>query len=89
VDLFRSEWIHRGLLVKFKLEVGITREELIRVGQNSRRASGAEYLVANTLDMVDGADAGAFLLGDAGEEWVKRDELPARLARLVREAGKL
>jgi phosphopantothenate-cysteine ligase len=84
VDLFRTEWAHRGLLVKFKLEVGITREELIRIGQASRRASGAEYLVANTLDMVEGPDAGAFLLSDAGEEWVNRDALPSRLVELVR-----
>jgi phosphopantothenate---cysteine ligase (CTP) len=89
VDLFRTEWKHRGLLVKFKLEVGISREELVRIGQASRRASGAEYLVANTLDMVEGPDAGAFLLGDAGEEWVRRDELPARLARVVRERAQL
>ena len=84
VDLFRTEWGHRGLLVKFKLEVGVSCDDLIRIGQASRRASGADYLVANTLDMVEGASAGAFLLGDGGEEWVPRDELPARLARLVR-----
>jgi phosphopantothenoylcysteine synthetase/decarboxylase len=84
VDLFRTEWRHRGLLVKFKLEVGVGRDDLLRIGQASRRASGADYLVANTLDMVDGPGAGAFLLGDAGEEWVPRDALPDRLVRLVR-----
>jgi phosphopantothenate---cysteine ligase (CTP) len=84
VDLFRTEWKHRGLLVKFKLEVGIDNDELIRIGQSSRKASGAEYLVANTLEMVDGPAAGAFLLSDAGEEWVPRDQLPRRLADVVR-----
>ena len=84
VDLFRTEWGHRGLLVKFKLEVGVPRDELIRIGQASRRASGADYLVANTLDMVGGPSAGAFLLGDALEEWVPRDALPSRLVALVR-----
>lgn len=83
VDLFRTRWQHTGLLVKFKLEVGIARDELIRIGQASRRASGAEYLVANTLDMVDGPDAGAFLLSDAGEEWIPRAALAARMAKLV------
>ena len=83
VDLFRTEWAFRGLLVKFKLEVGIARDELVRVGQASRLASGADYLVANTLDMVDGPGAGAILLGEAGEEWVPRDELPTRLVRLA------
>jgi phosphopantothenoylcysteine synthetase/decarboxylase len=83
VDLFRTEWNHRGVLVKFKLEVGIGKDDLIRIGQASRVASGADYLVANTLDMVEGPGAGAFLLSDNGEEWVPRDELPARLVRLV------
>jgi phosphopantothenoylcysteine synthetase/decarboxylase len=83
VDLFRSEWGYRGLLVKFKLEVGISREKLIEIGQASRRASAADYLVANTLEMVDGEGAGAYLLSENDAEWVKRDDLPARLARLV------
>lgn len=85
VDLFRKDWGYRGLLVKFKLEVGLTRDELIRIGQASRLSSGAEYLVANTLDMVEGAGAGAFLLSDSGSEWVPRGDLPARLQKLVVE----
>lgn len=85
IDLFRTEWKYSGLLVKFKLEVGISKDELIRIGQASRKASHAEYLVANTLDMVEGPDAGAFLLSDKGEEWVRRDDLPARLVRVVSE----
>jgi phosphopantothenoylcysteine synthetase/decarboxylase len=83
IDLFRGEWAYRGLLVKFKLEVGITREQLIEIGQASRRHSGADYLVANTLEMVEGEGAGAYLLSDASVEWVPRDVLPARLAKLV------
>jgi phosphopantothenoylcysteine synthetase/decarboxylase len=85
VDLFRREWNHRGILVKFKLEVGISPEELIRIGQASRLGSGAEYLVANTLEMVEGPRAGAYLLSDGGSEWVPRDTLPGRMVRLVRE----
>jgi phosphopantothenate-cysteine ligase/phosphopantothenoylcysteine decarboxylase/phosphopantothenate--cysteine ligase len=89
VDLFRSEWNHRGLLFKFKLEVGVTAEELIRIGQASRRSSGAEYLVANTLDMVEGPSAGAFVLSDEGDEWVPRDFLRSRLADIVGKRLKL
>ncbi|MDB5295689.1 MAG: phosphopantothenate--cysteine ligase [Phycisphaerales bacterium] len=85
VDLFRGALGYRGLLVKFKLEVGIDREALIRVGQSSRRASGADYLVANTLDMVAGPSAGAYLLGDETAEWVPRGELPDRLRRLAED----
>lgn len=84
VDLFRTEWGHRGLLVKFKLEVGVDTAELLRIGEASRRASGADYLVANTLEMVDGAAAGAYLLSDGGSEFVPRGELPQRLLALVR-----
>jgi phosphopantothenoylcysteine synthetase/decarboxylase len=85
VDLFRTEWGYRGLLVKFKLEVGVGRDDLVRIGQSSRIASGADYLVANTLDMVGGPEAGAYLLGETVEEWVPREQLPARLARLARD----
>jgi len=86
VDLFRHEWGHCGLLVKFKLEVGIGVEELIRIGQPSRAASGADYLVANTLDMLEGDKAGAYLLSEQGSEWLPRAELAPRMARLAREA---
>jgi phosphopantothenoylcysteine synthetase/decarboxylase len=85
VDLFRKQWNYQGLLVKFKLEVGISGDELIRIGQASRLASGAQYLVANTLDMVEGSDSGAYLLSDRGAEWVPRAQLPTRMARLVGE----
>jgi hypothetical protein len=85
VDLFRKEWGHEGLLFKFKLEVGIGRDELLRIGRASRSASGANYLVANTLDMVEGENAGAFLLSEDGEEFVPRAALAARLCELVRK----
>jgi phosphopantothenate---cysteine ligase (CTP) len=85
VDLFRSKWGYSGLLVKFKLEVGIAPEQLIQIGQASRKASGANFLVANTLEMVEGERAGAYLLSDAGQEWVPRSELADRMVRLVRE----
>jgi len=79
VDLFRTEWSHRGLLFKFKLEVGIEPAELLRIGRASRLASGADYLIANTLEMVDGEKAGAYLLSEAGEEFIPRAKLAERL----------
>jgi phosphopantothenoylcysteine decarboxylase/phosphopantothenate--cysteine ligase len=83
VDLFRSEWNHRGLLFKFKLEVGIPPEELIRIGDASRLTSGADYLVANTLDMVEGDRGGAYLISDAPPEFVPRANLATRLTQVV------
>jgi len=85
VDQFRSAWGYQGLLVKFKLEVGISPEQLIEIGQKSRRASGANYLVANNLEMVEGESAGAYLLSDRGEEWVPRATLAARMAKLIED----
>jgi phosphopantothenoylcysteine synthetase/decarboxylase len=83
VDLFRTRWAFKGLLVKFKLEVGVSAEELITIGQKSRIASGADYLVANELNMVQGPNPGAYLLGDQLAEWVPRENLAQRLVRLV------
>lgn len=86
VDLFRTEWAFKGILVKFKLEVGVTIEQLIKIGQASRIASGADYLVANELDMVQGAGnavPGAYLLADNLQEWVPRHTLATRLAKLI------
>jgi phosphopantothenoylcysteine synthetase/decarboxylase len=83
VDLFRSRWAFRGLLVKFKLEVGISEDRLIEVAESSRRASCADYIVANTLEMVSGVAAGAWLLGETVRERIPRGELPRRLTALV------
>ena len=83
VDLFRTEWRHNGLLVKFKLEVDTSDNELIRIGGASRRASGADYLVANTLEMTTGPRAGANLVGEGTTEWVPRAKLALRLQSLV------
>ncbi len=86
VDLFRTEWAYKGILVKFKLEVGVTTQQLIKIGQASRIASGANYLVANELDMVQGANGatpGAILLGENIEEWIIRTQLADRLVSLI------
>jgi phosphopantothenoylcysteine synthetase/decarboxylase len=77
VDLVRPEWGFRGLLVKFKLEVGVGAGELLEVAERSRQHSGADLMVANTLE---GAAAYAYL-GPLGEEYrrVSRRELADRL----------
>lgn len=87
VDLFRTRWNHRGTLIKFKLEVNRSPDELIAIGKASRAASDADYLVANTLDMVSGEAAGAFLIGRETTEWVERDRLAARLRQILAGRG--
>ena len=88
VDLFRSEWRYRGILVKFKLEVGIGKEVLLKIGEASRKSSGADYLVANTLEMVGGESAGAYLLWEGGSEWVARADLAGKMVQIATKALK-
>ena len=83
VDLFRSAWGFRGVLIKFKLEVGIAEEELVRVAEASRVASAADLIVANTLAMAqptEGVEGAAYLIDGQAAVRVLRRELAGRLA---------
>jgi phosphopantothenoylcysteine synthetase/decarboxylase len=77
VDRVRSPWNFAGVLVKFKLEVGIDETALLEIAERSRRHSDADLMVANTLD---GANQWA-LLGplDGRYERIARRELAPRL----------
>jgi phosphopantothenoylcysteine synthetase/decarboxylase len=77
VDRIRQPWGFTGILVKFKLEVGISDQELVEAAEASRLQSAADFMVANTLD---GAAHWAFVgpIGDRYER-VPRRELPDRL----------
>lgn len=85
VDMFRSQWNYQGLLIKFKLEVGIPETELIKIAAASRVASGANLIVANTLEMVQGTTGGgAYIIGPEPLcERVTRTQLAGRLRTLV------
>lgn len=77
VDCIRRDWGFRGLLVKFKLEVGVGDEQLIAVAERSRTHSDADLMVANTLE---GASEWAFLGPFEGRyQRVARRELAERL----------
>jgi phosphopantothenoylcysteine synthetase/decarboxylase len=77
IDCLRRDWGFRGLLVKFKLEVGIGDERLLEIAERSRRQSSADLMVANTLE---GAAAWAYLGPlDGSYQRVSRQELPDRL----------
>src|SRR5262249_47422280 len=86
IDRFRRDWGFRGTLVKFKLEVGITDAELLAVAERSRRQSGGDLMVANTLE---GASSYAFL-GPLGGEYrrIERAELADRLLDAVEAHGR-
>lgn len=81
VDLIRPEWGFDRVLVKFKLEVGATDEELLAVAERSRQLSAADVMVANTLD---GMQSVAYLgVQGAAYERLTRDELAPRLLAVV------
>lgn len=50
VDKIRSEWGFTGCLVKFKLEVGISEQQLEAIAEKSRVQSDADLMVANTFE---------------------------------------
>ncbi len=83
VDKFRREWRFQGVLVKFKLEAGITEQQLVAIAEQSRRHSGADILVANLLEMVQGPAPAAYILDDLGATRIDRSELAQRLVRQV------
>jgi phosphopantothenoylcysteine synthetase/decarboxylase len=77
IDLIRSEWGFRGILIKFKLEVGVSEQHLFDIAESSRQHSGAELMVANTLE---GASSWALLGPINGHyERVSRNNLAQRL----------
>jgi hypothetical protein len=77
VDAIRSAWGFRGILVKFKLEVGLSDERLLDIAERSRQQSAADLMVANTLE---GTASWAFLGPLAGKyDRVERPQLPSRL----------
>lgn len=83
VDRIRQPWGFAGVLVKFKLEVGISEERLVEVAEASRQQSAADFMVANTLD---GAPHWAYLgpIADRYER-VPRRELPDRLVLAIED----
>lgn len=83
IDMFRTRWNHRGLLIKFKLEADVTEEELVKIAGAARAQSGADYIVANTVAMLSGPEAGAWIIGAEMCERVARADLPATLARVI------
>jgi phosphopantothenoylcysteine synthetase/decarboxylase len=81
IDLIRPEWGFQGVLVKFKLEVGISEERLRAIAEASRQHSAADLMVANTLE---GAASWAYLGPlTGGYERLARRDLEARLLDAV------
>jgi phosphopantothenoylcysteine synthetase/decarboxylase len=83
VDLIRTDWGFRGILVKFKLEVGVEGEKLLEIAERSRIQSSADLMVANTLE---GYTTWSYLGPLQGNyQRVSRHELAERLLQAVEE----
>lgn len=50
IDKVRTDWKFNGLVVKFKLEVGLSDKELIDVATKSMVQSDADMIIANCLE---------------------------------------
>jgi phosphopantothenate---cysteine ligase (CTP) len=86
VDSVRTDWGFRGVLVKFKLQVGIADADLLRIAEASRGQSNADLMVGNTLE---GSATYAFLGPVEGEyERVSRRLLAERLLTEVERCHK-
>lgn len=85
IDEIRG-WGFDGILVKFKLQVGISDEELIKIAQKSRRDSNADIIVANCLEW---AKEKAFILSKDSIRLVKRHSLAQSLIKEIEHIKQL
>jgi phosphopantothenoylcysteine synthetase/decarboxylase len=82
IDQIRKPWGFKGILVKFKLEVGITDKQLIVIGQKSRKASHANLIVANCWEWHHER---AYIIDAHGRaQNVKRNDLPGELYQRIK-----
>jgi phosphopantothenoylcysteine synthetase/decarboxylase len=85
IDAVRPKWGFAGIVVKFKLEVGVSEERLLEIAEKSRTHSQADLMVANTLEA---SASWAFVGPLAGAyEKVQRGKLAKRLMEAVEELG--
>jgi phosphopantothenoylcysteine synthetase/decarboxylase len=79
VDKIRPEWGFSGKIVKFKLQVGISDEELLEIARASMEASQADLIVANCREWYKER---AYILGKDGLcVNVSRNKLAEELCR--------
>ncbi len=85
IDYIRPRWGFRGLLVKFKLEVGLDEPSLQAIAKQSRWDSQADFIVANTFE----ARREWVLIGDRHDHFEKidRQQLPQVLCCLLELAS--
>jgi phosphopantothenate---cysteine ligase (CTP) len=80
IDRFRRDYRFQGLLIKFKLEVGLTTPQLLEVAEKSRLQSQADWLIANHFET---RSSEAFLGNSSGYERIERGELATRVVDIL------
>lgn len=79
VDLIRKPWGFNGKLFKFKLQIGVSDDELIKIATASMLVSGADFIVANCLEWIHER---AYIIGADGTIVnVPRELLPVEIYR--------
>lgn len=74
VDQIREPWGFTGTLVKFKLQVGISDEELIEIAKKSLAVSRANYIVANCREWYK--QRAYVISADGFVDHISREKLP-------------
>lgn len=85
VDKIRRPWGFTGVLVKFKLEVGVSDEELVRRAREGWQRSDADLIVANSYEWMNDK---ALFITETAVEPVERSRLPVKLLARVEELRK-
>lgn len=81
IDLIRTEWGFKGILVKFKLESRKSDKQLIDIAIRSMKHSDADFIVANCLEWYSQR---AFIISrDENVVPVVRDDLNSTLYDLI------
>lgn len=88
VDKIRPVWGFRGVMVKFKLEVGVSDAELLEIAERARIHSEADLIVANTLEDMN---VWAIIIGAIpdGHRKVARALLPDNLLDAVEAIARM
>jgi len=80
VDKIRNPWAFQGVLVKFKLQVDMSDEELLDIAKRSMATSDANVMVANCLEWA--RDRAYILAGETSRN-VKRRSLASKLIETI------
>jgi len=77
IDKIRDPWGFKGKLVKFKLQVDMTDEDLLDIARESCAHSDADFIVANCLEW---SSERAYIMSKEGSTMrVERTDLPKTL----------